>query len=200
MRTIRIKAYKFNELSEEAKQYAINKYRNQTVQNNDYAWQGENIETVKSFCKIFPVELNRRAEGFIFTGEDRIADLTGHRLATYLWNNYRPEIYRPKQYWICTGRKNTVGANAKHRNSNIFIIEDGCPLTGYCLDNAILKPVFDFMRRPDLYTDFKDLMFDCFHAWEEAVKYDQQWQISDEYISETIEANDYEFTADGKMI
>lgn len=205
MRTIRTKVCKFNELSETAQQKAIEKYRSN---NTEIFWADENRESMEEFAKLFPITVKRwsygdRGEGvyFSFDESDEIENLTGQRLATYIWNNYKDYIYSPKQYWICQGRHNTVGANAKHRDSKIFLYEEFyCPLTGYCMDNEIIAPLYEFMRKPCNSTNFKDLLQDCFDSWVRACDKDIDYQNSDEYITETIEANEYEFTVDGRMI
>ena len=66
------------------------------------------------------------------------------------------------------------------------------------MDNEILAPIFDFMRKPNNNTSFKDLLNDCFEAWVTACNNDIDSQNSDEYISENLESNDYEYTEDGE--
>lgn len=201
-RTIRVKVYKFNELNEQAKQKAIDNWRNES---HEISWSDENADTLRRFADIFPCKLKSwcygdRGEGvyWTFTGEDQIEELSGQRLATYIWNNYHNDIYKPKQYWIYQGRHNTVGQGAKHRDSKVSLYDEfACPLTGYCMDNEIIAPLFDFMRKPDT-RDFKELLESCFDAWIDACNNDVEFQNSDEVISETLESNDYEFTQDGK--
>jgi len=207
MRTIRTKVYKFDELSKTAKNKVIENYRNVNYQNNDYAWLGENRDTLNAFAKLFPVNIKDWSYGgqgegvyFSFTGSDEIENLTGVRLATYIWNNYKDSIYTKKYYSICNGIKNCIGQNSKSRHSNIELDELGCPFTGYCMDNEIIAPLFEFMRSPSKNTDFKDLLELCFNAWVKACNEDINYQNSDEYIINAIQSNEYEFTIDGRMI
>jgi hypothetical protein len=195
MRTIRTKVYRFKELVPKSQAIAIEQWR-QTNYANGNPWANENYDTLKAFCKVFPCSIGRN--GLVVTSDH--SELSGQRLAKYIWNNYRSEIYKAKQYWICNGRPNTVGANSKHRDSKIFLIEDGCPLTGFYMDNEILKPLFDFMRKPDARETFEDLLQTCYYEWERACERDWEWQNEDAQIIETIEANAYEFTENGKMI
>lgn len=189
MKTKTINLYEFSELSEDAKQTAINECR------LDFnPWESENKESLKEFCNIFPCSIGRH--GLVYNGE---IELTGVRLATHIWNNYREQIYKPKQYWICDGRPNTVGLNSKHRDSKIFIIEDGCPLTGFWMDNEILKPIFEFLKKPSANTDFSDLISECYQAYNSAWDRDFEFQTSDEQTIETIESNGYTFTEYGKL-
>lgn len=200
MKTIELKIYSFDELSEEAKEVAIENYRNN---NTEVFWASENRDTMEKFAELFPIKVTHweyggRGEGvdFHFTADDTIEELSGTRLATYIWNNYRNEIYKPKQYWICQGHHNAVGMNAKHRNSKIFLDRFGCPLTGYCMDDDIIAPLFDFMDKPT-NQNFKELLEDCFDEWIKACNTDIEWQNSDEYITEELVNNGYEFEEDG---
>ena len=105
MRTIETILYSFEELSEGAKQKAIEDWRNNT---QEYEWSSENRDTLEKFADIFPIRIRNWSYGgsgegvhFEFTADGEIEELSGQRLATYIWNNYRNEIYTPKQYWIC---------------------------------------------------------------------------------------------------
>ena len=212
MRTIRTKIYKFSELSKEAQQAAIENYRSQ---NSEIFWADENRETLEAFEKVFPVNIKNwsyggRGEGVYFemTCDDAIEELKGQRLATYIWNNYRSEIYSKKFYngTIRTKPNKYHETNPSapefttwHRYSKIQIEAYNCPLTGYCMDNEILDPIYKFLNKPEPHTNFKDLMEECFDSWIKACNADIEYQNSDETIKETIEANDYEFTREGKQ-
>lgn len=183
-RTIRTKVYKFDALSDEAKKKAIDRYRRQTLEHG-FTWDDDNNKTLEEFMKLFPVKSNWRGNGLMFSGGDDIKKLSGWRLATYLWNNYRSALFSGKYY-----SKNLKGRKSKCQ------IEHSCELTGYAMDEAILQPVYEYMNRPT-GMDFEDLMMDCFESWRIAVEHDHEFQLSDEYIKEEIEANEYEFLKDG---
>lgn len=191
MRTVRTKVFKFDELSDKAKEKAIDLLRS-----NENPWDRENFQALQEFCKIFPARINRDGD-LQYCGD---VQLKGYRLATYIRNNYGSYIFKPKQYWICDGRLNTVGVNSKHRDSKVFVIEDGCPLTGFWMDNEILKPVFEFLRNPGVTTDFEDLIIECSRAYDRACEKDFAFQTSNEQTIETIQANEYEFLKDGSLI
>lgn len=221
MKTIRIKVYQFNELSEKAKQVAINHYRNN---DNDLHWSQENRLSMEKFAEIWPIKVTnwsygRRGEGvfFHFTESDKIENLKDQRLATYIWNNYRSLIYSKtyKKSWI-TEKKiihtkvksqlisidNGWSKNAKNLGKyyNQYytgkIETDNCPLTGYCIDNNLLDQVWKFLDKPD-NRNFKELLESCFNNWIEACNADIDYQNSDEFISEEIINNDINFTIDG---
>ena len=72
-----------------------------------------------------------------------------------------------------------------------------CPFTGYYMDEMILKPLRDFLADPDDRT-LEELSFECARAWVEAVIQDMEYQMSDEYLFEHAEANEYLFYEDGR--
>lgn len=202
MRTETINIYSFDELSEEAKQKAIENNRPEEI-----FWADENRQSMEAFADLFPIKVTNWSYGnqgegvdFYFTCEDEIENLSGQRLATYIWNNYRKDLYTYKQYWRCGEHFNCVGANSKHTTSKIFLDEFGCPFTGYCMDNEIIAPLFAFMRKPDANTTFEDLLNDCFSAWIKACNNDIEFQNSDDQIIETIKSNEYEFDENGYQI
>jgi len=200
MRTIRTKIYKFYELTEKAKEQAIENCRPKEI-----FWAEENKQSMEAFADCFNVHVTSWAYGDYRSGVDfnhsldeGRENMIGHRLATYFWNNYKESIYKPKQYWICEGRKNTVGVNSKHRESKIFLYDElACPFTGYYMDNVILGPIFEFMRKPDNRT-FEDVIGDCFAAWVKGCNDEIEYSNSDKAIIEEIENQDREFYANGK--
>lgn len=179
MREETIKLYQYDELSEEAKERAIQDWReNQT----DYIWAEDGVNSLKAFCKAFDIELKDYSLccgnctpnhiSFNANNYDMQADsLVGIRAFKYLHNNYANEI---ENFW-----------QAK--------------VTGYCFDCDIIKPLVDFMKRPDAEVTLQDLYQACFDAFCTAWYDDIEYQNSDEYISETLQINEYEFTEDGKV-
>lgn len=207
MRTETIQLFQFSELSEEAKQVAIEKHREQTIQSGDFHWQNENRQSWEEFMKVFPVEISNRGQCISFTGSDEVAALSGLRLHKYLLNNYFNDLFKGKYYGSVEVKhivKHKRVRNPKAFNNGNFFnpyysaitFDNCCVLTGYCMDESILEPVYNFFKNPD-NTTFEQLMDECFSAYEKAWEADQEWQLSDEYISETIEANNYEFDEDG---
>lgn len=102
MRTITTTVYQFSELSDKAKENAIEKYRNS---DREYFWLEENRETMEKFAELFPIKVTNwsyggRGEGVSFTSsmDGAVEELTGQRLATYLWNNYKKDLFNGKFY------------------------------------------------------------------------------------------------------
>lgn len=195
VRTVRVKVYTFDGLNEKAQEQAIDCMR-RSYYEDGYAWDSENRKSLKKFIDIFPVELYRRGEGFRFvdrTGHQTLSELSGIRLATFIWNHYRRDLFKAKYM----SNKPVGSANYRYRYSNCQITHE-CVLTGYWMDDQILQPVYDFLNKPVASIDFEYLMTTCYAAWEKAIETDQEFQDSREQIVENIRANEYEFTADGK--
>lgn len=114
METVSI--YKFDELSDGAKDRAIEDYRNKGY---DYAWSEEARETMETFSRLHPITVT----GWQYSPCDynyvdfRINDENAEGLEGV-------RLYK----WIL-------------HNVDMKIIEkwDHCPLTGYCMDHSILK-------------------------------------------------------------
>jgi hypothetical protein len=215
MKTITVELFTLAELSEEAKTRAYNDYLNLGF---GYSWQSEANETLKAFCKLFNVSLDRDGDYKSFYNGSEfkdLANLSGPRLLSYLWNNYGKEIFKPKQYWICQGTKNCVGIGAKKRESKIFITPWNCPLSGYHMDNYILAPLIEYMTgkkenwingklkiervKFPMHTTFEDLLRDCIQEFNQAVNRDYEEAQSFEQFKETSEANEWTYTENGKF-
>jgi hypothetical protein len=182
--------YKFDELSGDAKEKAL-----EWARETDYPWLDENKNSLDEFEKIFPVSVGRWEYGgccwsyinFSMTCEDEISELSGLRLAKYLWNNYSDELYTRKRY----------SKGAKFRYSRI-ILEADCVLTGYYMDEVILEPIYDFLKKPDGRT-FQRLMKDCLDSWVSACNKDFEAYYDNESMEDFIRANEYEFDESGRF-
>jgi len=211
MKTVRVKVYQFSELSEQAKENAICQYRNSERYNQHYF--DEVIESVKAVCELFNLKTGREWTDIRTSHiEDNILELKGVRLYKYIVNNYWSSLYKRKFL-------GSIGDNRviKHRmsktnfydmskgarvNSSNFIysniqFDNCCTLTGVCYDNDILQPIYDFLKRPNLSTTFEDLIQEIESAISRTFDNTETWLNSDEFIRDEIEANEYEFKADG---
>ena len=176
--TVKTEVYNFSELSDDAKETAISKHREDEY---DYLWGEDAISSLKAFSKSFDINLkdysldNSACNSWITfdaDGDDFCAeDIVGIRVFKYLLNNYEATI-------------------------KSFI---DCGETGYCMDCDIIQPIKDFIAKPNKTTTLHDLYDLCFDAFIKSWNADIEYQNSDEAITETIEANEYEFTADGEL-
>lgn len=214
MRTVveQVELYKYDELSDEAKDNAFNEWVED--QYGDNPWADENRESMKAFAKLFPITVRdweydtySHRVSFNFSDYDAydldaIENLSGVRLATWLWNNLRSDIYQGKWYsqsW--NPKKNTldVSKGTKQRRSKCQI-ESSCPFTGYYMDDVLLDPIFAFMKKPVASTTMRDLLEDCFDAWGKACSKQLEYQSSEDKFKEDTIANEWEYTKHGKQV
>lgn len=72
---------------------------------------------------------------------------------------------------------------------------DYCP-TGYCIDYAFWNNFYAvFKKTGDALRAFNDAI----DAGVRAIVQDMEWQESDEFIAEHLAANEYRYTADGRV-
>lgn len=199
MRTIEVNIFGINELSDKAKEKAWMKWQEKA----DYPWADENRNTMREFEKIFPIKVTNWEYGyrndydFEMTCEDIITELEGFRLQKYIWNNYRTQIFKGK--YRSKGEYVDGKYQYKSRRSRIQTT-DSCVLTGYYIDDDILGPVYEYLNDRKPNKDFKELMNDCLDAWIKACESDYDACFTLEYFIDHAEANDYEFTEDGKRV
>ena len=209
MRTITTTIYAFNELSDDAKKQAIKNYRNKGYDNSFYF--DEIISSVKKMVDLFNLKTGNRYSDLRFSHiDDDILQLSGVRLYKYILNNYGNDLFKPayiktiarKVYWRQFAIKHYETYKKEPRTSIYSRIKkhNDCVLTGVCYDNEILGPVYQFLKKPDQKTTFEDLLNDIESAISKTFNDCEEWINSDEFITDTIEANDYEFTEDGEII
>lgn len=205
MRTavVEYKIYTYEELSVDAKETALNSFYN----SGDYPWSSDNIETLRAFEKIFPINVSDWEYGggrcpytsSDFTDEDCIKDLSGIRLRTYIYNNCFSDLFKGKHYYT----KGAYGINSKYsykyRVSKVIFEENSCPLTGYYMDCNILKPIYDFLKKPREYIDFGSLLRDCLESWIRACEEDFTSYFCEETFIDDCGANEREFLENGEM-
>jgi hypothetical protein len=205
-RTIRTKVFKFNELTEDAKQNAIEQYRNNGYDYSHYS--EEIIESVKAMADIFNLKFGREYSDIRYSHlEDTILQLSGVRLYKYLINNYYHHLFTPK-YLKCIDRvlrckqficKVNKGQKGEYTMLYSKLEKDNCcVLTGVCYDNDVLQPIYDFIARPDYRTTFEDIINNIESAITDCFNNIEEWVNSSEFIADEIVNNDYEFTADGR--
>ncbi len=174
MKTIEIKLYKFNELSEEAQERAINSLSDINV---DSDWWDSTYEDAKNIglkLKYFGLDRNKHAEGeFIESALDcafKIKQEHGDMTETY-------------------------------KSAANFIEEYNAMFVKYEDKD---KPQHVAEEHTDAFDDELDEMSDEFlktilEDYANILQGESEYLQSDEAIKETIEANDYDFTEDGKQ-
>jgi len=207
MKTVEIGVYQFNELSESAKEKAREWYRESTYENG-FAWAEEAYDSIRKFCEIFGIAYhssffsNYSEANVSFSNiDDTILELSGKRLLAYLWNNHSDLLIQRKTVHFCrmpdgSKRFNCVGMNSGKYVSKCQWEQSSCPITGVCFDENLLAPMKKAVKEGYSGT-LEDLLSDCIDSWVKLAEEDCEWQLSDEYVDEQIEANSYEFTEDG---
>jgi hypothetical protein len=218
MRTQEITIFTFEELTPEAQERAIEKYRSN---DHDSQCSDEYKDTLKKFNSIFPVKVRNwqvNPWGYSYCdmesqASDEINDLSGLRLFKYLVNNFSGTLYKRK-YLGCLKTQDqphnrhrmvknveiSRGTNKGKFYASVYSncqTEQCCNLTGVYSDESILQPLYDFLQAPNKNTTFADLMEECGNAWASAFSKNMEEESSDEYISEMLINNDYEYTEEG---
>jgi hypothetical protein len=143
-----------------------------------YGWGDDNVASLRAFCALF--NLQRLDYSVSTCGHswasaeipdgDPLEELKGVRLWKYI-----------------------------NRHFGRHITKD-CPFTGYCMDEAVLQPLRQWLARPGLTTDFEDLVRDCLRAWVSAYVADWESAYSDDALRDMAEANEYEFYENGRLV
>lgn len=195
MRTEQITICQFNELSEDAKQVAINWFREQNWKHG-YAWSGEINDSYKAVLKNVAEPL-----------ADIDGEISGKRLFAWVQNNLSHLWTKPVFYSKHEGgeiKRSSFDYKynkcLKYRRSRIQVINeiDNCPFTGVCYDVDFLQPVIDFLKYPDNRTTNEDLSREIKNLFESVHENDRIYQDSESYIIEEINANEYEFLETGE--
>lgn len=207
-RTVRIKVFKFDELSDEAKQKAIQWYRQGEQQ--DCFWLDEFVTTIKAACKAFdapladwsidPTDRHRctwkndyGTHHYYYLVRDT---MTGIRLRTYLINNYYDLLFEGKPYGKYQQDKN--GKWFYPHRSKVIFKETDCPFTGFGGDEDFLKTFREFIKKPD-NSNFEELINSAIYDVCTSLEDETAYRFSDKTIAEDIICNEYEFTQDGKI-
>ena len=178
MRTLQTTIYKFNELPEEGKEKAIERFR-QTEYEHGYNWSDDSVSSVLKFAEHFGCSIERWSFDFA----------EPHR------NEYR--IDTPYQEWEEDEVQQALDALGTY-DPKTLRGNGECKLTGMCFDEDCIDGF-----RIEWYKgerDIEELIRAGIQTWETSVQNDWEHQVSDEGITESIECNEYEFTEDGKMV
>ena len=198
MRKIGVEIFKYEELSDRAKNRAYNNY----VNNFDYPWDSENQASLDKFCFYFDVEIdnmiNQRCD-FSLNVEEPVLELKGLRLHTYIINNYYDYIHKGRYYSV--GHYENGKYQYKSRYSKVIPSRD-CVLTGYYMDDEILGKMYKFIDYPtefDSDITLYDLIEMCLDDYMQSVNDDYESMISEEYFVERVEEEDTDFYENGEI-
>ena len=186
MQTVEIQIFKFNELSETAKEKAREWYR----RGMEFHFADEYLQTIIEGCEAFSYSFDRysidfdspsRSEWRAENSGDE-SELSGNRLRTYLVNNFWRRFAQPKKY----GK----------RVSRITMEKTDCPFTGMYADEVFMDVFRAFLAKPTSQT-FSELIEEAIEAVIHAGAKEWEFQQSNEAVDEEIELNEYDFEEDG---
>lgn len=173
MRILETKVYKFEELSDEAKEKAVQKW----AERYEYSWDGEMRDSLEAFFKLFGVKC--RGWEMVYSGGRSDVRLS----VPYDAEELKGDALRE---WV----KDYVG-------ETLF---ESCPLTGVCFDETLLEPIRKFVKGTAGEETLKELMEDGFYSLSKEVAEDYEYQAYGEGARESLVVNEYEFTEKGGMI
>lgn len=215
MRVIETKVLTFNELSDEAKEKAIEKFREH--QEFDFVLD-EIADTMRALAELLGVRITSYEIGYDRSCHiswdsnysDEVLNLSGIRLSKYLSNNFWNNIYKGRYSNICTKEQKKIThkrvKSTDYKNGNIgnsyysaVFFESCCPLTGYCYDNDVLDII---IRQMNNFSDitFNEIIEECFDKILEIAENEVIAMSDDDYIRNELIDRDYEFTEDGELI
>jgi hypothetical protein len=193
MRTKTITLYKFSELSEDAQRRAIERYRDR---NYEIHWQEELIDSFSAVYAAMNVKLKDYSLGLHSYSyvkidlEDSIANLSGARALGWIENNLLAGL-RMTRHEYMKNRKNNFQYGYR-----IGKIKE-CPFTGTCFDMDFLDCITKELKSGDTLGEVLKRRLP--EKYVELLQAEYDDQNSDEYISDTLIANEYEFTAAGDL-
>ena len=176
MRTETINIYQFDELSDDVKEKAHERY----LESGDwFFWFHEWQDSLNAFCSIAPVEWIRFdvTAGHIdarFTDSD-VAELEGRD--AWKWLN--------ENGWFPLAERNAAGE---------------CTLTGYCGDCDLFDPIHKYSAMPDAIPTLEEVFYECLQSWVFACRADEEHHATFEHFEEMCEMNKWEFYSNGKMV
>lgn len=210
MREVKCKLYKFEELSEEAQKKVIDRERDDIQRLHIDAWESEYRDSLKEFCELFGIdvrhwEVDSCSYDYRFRFKNDVyerdaEDVTGKYLARFMRDIHK-YVFKGK-YLSSKGHLGEDGkwVYGKSKNSKILLVDYDCPLTGYCGDNFILHPVWEWFKKPDYNKSLYDLVDDCLDSFFKEWRDDMESGGTDEYVREELLTDEDEiYCEDGTL-
>ena len=171
MEEITIKTYSVQELSEEAKEKAIDELWSINV---DYDWWNYIYFDAEDIgCKITSFDMDRGEIGFEFTSE-------AEKVAQNILKTLIPD-------------------RDKYKTAQLFLESQNRTLDKYCNNAGEFQEdqEYEFEQEiKDIEEDFRQALGEDFLS---SLRKEYEWLVSEESIIETIKANDYNFTESGEL-
>ena len=196
MRTIKTNVYALNELAQDAKQKAIQNFREGNL---DYEWWEWKYEDATEIGKILGIDIDR----IYFSGFWSQGDGACFEGSYYYRKGCLKDIkaYAPKDTELHDiAERLTNIARVNFYQINASIKQSGHYYHSGCTDITVSDDRHAGWYEPANAEDLRDVLRD-FMGWiYSSLEKEHDYLQSDEVIAETIEVNEYEFTADGAEI
>ena len=182
MREMTVTVYSFAELSDDAKERAINAFRDVNV---EYNWWTDTYDMIRTAGKLLGLDI-----GQIHFDTDSYCTFD----ASYEYVRGAVKAVRNEFPWVddlCKVAKDLQDLQRRHFYSL------SCTVTGGRSANR-----YECFRFCEDYEceDLGDIIDDFAHwAWV-LLRDEYEWLVSDDAVREMIEANEYEFTEEGKLV
>ena len=198
MRTIEHQIYRYDELSEQARQVATESMRDSIADMRIESESDEYRNTLEMIEQIFRVnvydwhvnEYNSYFR-FDFVGIDEDIENEPRLLLRYLNTNVLPCIDTLKRYYSKTARVSRKSRILCDKNYNYC-------LTGCWCDDAVDNALNNINKSVKNKFNAREFVRSMLEGFFEQWRNDYEYAYSDECIAEEIEVNDYEFYENGK--
>lgn len=190
MKTHTIHTYLFEELTLDAQKKAIHEYREM----NDEIFQAEIFNSLKALLRTANIKISDYSLGLNnsylkLNIDSPIAQLTGVRAYAWIENNLLSKLRVSRSEYL-KNRKNYFTWGYR-----IGAIKS-CPLTGCCYDETFLNSLINNVTHNLPLGECFTLLADTYQS---ILQLEYEDQNSDEYISEHLTVNEYEFLASGEI-
>lgn len=171
--TVTVQVYKFSELSDRAKEHALDRYRSS---GDDYFWGGDALASIEALAKHF-----------------------GGRVRDYSldWLDYNRSYMSFDMPGMGREEIEELLAQLGSYNKDTLRGDGECRLTGYCMDEDAIYGFRKAFHAGE--SDLTALMEAAYETFIRAAVADAEYQYSMEGYAEMAEANDYDFTEDGEI-
>ena len=182
MREMNVMVYPFAELSDEAKERALNEFRDINV---EFPWWEYSFDTIRAAGELLGLEI-----GEIHFDTKSYCMFDAHyRYVCGAVNAVRNEF--PWVDDLCKIAKDLQALQKRHFYSLSCAVKEGRSMNYYrCFR---FGEYYECDALGDILDDFA-------HWARVLLRNEYEYLTSDEAIKEMIEANEYEFTADGKLV
>lgn len=196
MRTIVTNLYKFEELSTEAQQVAINHYRDHVVIPGEINWSHEMLQSFLAVYETAGIKLHGYSLGIgahsyvSFSMDPDVSELSGARAFAWIESNLLSRIRVTRSEYL-NNRKDYLRYG--YRIGKI----KACPFTGCYFDHNFLDTIDAAIRRGDTIGEV--FQYRLVETYVSLLETEYEFQQSEQYIRETLIDNGCEFTVDGMI-